>query len=102
MTASCVSAVTIFDGAKGATLDEIREKKIELKEYLKETVDAWKKASLLTRTEENYNEREKVDDDVSTVISKTIRLSIDAVKAATGAKSLNKTVEAMTMLRIRR
>ena len=101
MTASCVSAVTIFDGAKGATLDEIREKKVELKEYLKETVDAWKKASLLTRSEENYNEREKVDDDVSIVISKTIRLSIDAVKAATGAKNLNKTVEAMTMLRAR-
>ena len=81
MSVSGVSATTIFDGAKGAALDDIRQKKKDLRVYFNETVDAWKKASLLTRSAENYDEREKCDEDVSTVISRTIRLSVDAVKA---------------------
>ena len=99
MAASCASAATIFDGAKGETLDEIREKRKELKEYLDETVAAWEKAASSGRSVENFDEREKVDDDVSTFISKTIRLSINAVKAATGSDSLIKTVIAMKQLR---
>ena len=99
MSVSGVSATTIFDGAKGAALDDIRQKKKDLRAYFNETVDAWKKASLLTRSAENYDEREKCDEDVSTVISRTIRLSIDAVKAATGSDSLDDTVGAMKLLR---
>ena len=65
------SAATIFDGAKGEAFDEIRDKRNSLKPFLDETVEAWKRLSTVERTAENYNDREKVDDDVSTIVLKT-------------------------------
>ena len=57
MSVSVASAATILDGAEGSVMDKIREVRKELKAYFGKTVDAWKKASTLERTADNYDEK---------------------------------------------
>ena len=78
---SMASVASIFDGAKGEQFDGVREKGATLNAYLKETVEAWKNLSKEERTEENAMAREKVDDDATFIIDKTILFGQKKVSA---------------------
>ena len=80
------SVASIFDGAKGEQFDGVREKGATLNAYLKETVEAWKNLSKEERTEENAMAREKVDDDATFIIDKTILLCVEAVGATVNSE----------------
>ena len=101
MVNSTESTATVFDGAKNEIMDELRVKLGQLREFLRETVAAWAVMAPQTRTRENYDARDKLVDDIATIVSKTNHLSVESVKAAVGTDSQETTIKRMTALRAR-
>ena len=70
MVNSTESSATVFDGAKCEVMDELRVKLGQLREFLRETVAAHDAMAPQSRTRENYDARDKLVDDVATIVSK--------------------------------
>ena len=85
--------------AKNEVMDELRVKLGQLREFLRETVAAHDAMAPQPRTRENYDARDKLVDDVATIVSKTNHLSVESVKAAVGTDSQETTVRKMKALR---
>ena len=99
MVNSTESSATVFDGLKNEAMDDLRVRLDALKEFLGETVTAWGAMASQPRTKENYSARDKLVDDIATIVSKTDLISVESVKAAAGTPSQKTTTKRMTALR---